>query len=112
MSSAEEMLKDLGPLPSALSKMPRPTPPRRAFELDIKMTGDTWKDVIRELRDLVIHIEQHGTACTSVSGGYSTSHTVQVRVDESITHESFAAELEEYLPKLKEWEDAQPTGDG
>lgn len=103
----DDLIKQLGPLPPALSKMPRPTPPHRAFELSVQISGDTWKDILRELRETVRHIEDHGRMCTSVLGGWSSSHIVNVRVDETVTHESWEAALERHLHELDEWKKAQ-----
>jgi len=79
-----------------LDDMPM-SPPRRAFELTIKIGGDTWRDVLRDLLDTARHVEQHGPQCNSVSGGYSTNHIVDVRVDPDMTHDRYVDQLEAYL---------------
>lgn len=76
------------------AQLPRP---RRTFELDVHVDGDTWDDVLRELRHLVRHIEDHGPECKSVGGGYSTGHIVSIRHDPEMTGDRFRENLEKYL---------------
>lgn len=72
--------------------------PMRAFEITIKAGADTWEGLLDDLRDLTLrHLPEHGTTCTSVSGGYSGNHTVDIRVDEAMTHDRYHAELDAYL---------------
>lgn len=75
--------------------------PSRAFELNIKIGGDTWEDVLRNLRELASHVEDHGSNCNSVSGGYSSHHIVDVRIRPDLTHDQYSVELEEYLKNLR-----------
>lgn len=78
----------------------RPERPRRTFELDLHVDGDSWKDVLRELLYLAHHIEEHGPECTSVGGGYSTGHRVKVRHDPEMTGDLFREHLAVYLARL------------
>lgn len=75
--------------------------PRRRFTIRIMVTGDTWEDVAHSLRDLLPHVEEHGPACSSVSGGSSTGHIVEVTEDPEMTHEKYTQELETYLADLR-----------
>lgn len=71
--------------------------PKRAFEVEIRVGGDTWEDVARHLRDLMIHIEDHGPRCSSVSGGPSVGSYVDIVERPEMTHERYHEELERYL---------------
>ena len=71
--------------------------PRRTFELDVHVDGDTWSDVIRELTRMALHIEEHGPECRSVGGGYSTGHIVTVRHDSAMTGDTYRDQLDVYL---------------
>lgn len=77
-------------------------PPRRRFTLEIQVGGDEWNDVVMALRFLLPHIEEHGPACTSVSGGSSGSHVVTVIEDKEMTREKYTVALAEYVEGLKE----------
>lgn len=78
-----------------------PTAPKRRFELTINIAGDTWEAVLHDLRDVATHIEDHGQACTSISGGYSTGHVVTVTERPEQTHEKYFAELDLYLATIR-----------
>lgn len=78
--------------------MPRP---KRAFELEIRIGGDTWEDVLAHVRDLLPHIEDHGLACNSVSGSPSAYHSVEITQRPEMTHERFIKELDEHIAELK-----------
>lgn len=82
--------------------------PHRAFELEITIGGDTWADVLRDVRDLASHIPEHGPACNSVSGGPGGNHIVTVRVDETMTHDRYFKELDAYLEETKKAENLVP----
>lgn len=68
--------------------------PSRAFELRIAVGGDTWDDIVRELRFLLPHVEAHGQACNSVSGSPSSNHLVTIVHRPEMTHERYMADLE------------------
>lgn len=72
-----------------------PTPKRR-FVLSINISGDTFADVLRELRELTPHVEEHGPACSSSSGGGPSSHWVDIVEDPTMTPERYQAEVEEW----------------
>src|SRR5512146_879973 len=65
------------------------TPPRphRHVELSIEIGADGWDFVVRELRRLTTHIEEHGLDCTSVSGGPDGNHIVQIHVYPEMTND-------------------------
>lgn len=77
------------------------TRPHRAFELEIRIGGDTWEDVIHHVRDLLPHIEDHGTACNSVSGSPSAYHSVNIVHRPEMTHERFIEELDAHVAAMK-----------
>lgn len=70
--------------------------PHRSYEVSITISGDTWQDIIYQLRDLLPHIEDHGPACNSASGSPSSGHIVYVRHDPTMTHERYFEILEAY----------------
>lgn len=82
-------------------------PPKRAFELTIKIGGDTWEDVIHNVRDLLPHIEEHGQSCNSVSGSPSCGHIVDIQLHPEMTHERYHEELQAYIA----FRDAQKRGE-
>jgi hypothetical protein len=75
--------------------------PKRRFELAITITGDTWEDVLFDLRDIAPHIETHGPGCTSVSGAPSHGHIVQVTERPEQTHEKYIEDLDRYLATIR-----------
>ena len=79
------------------------TPPRRRFTVEIQVSGDDWDDVVQSLRFLLPHVEDHGPACSSVSGGSSSSHVVTVIEDKEMTHAKYAVALDQYVEGLKEF---------
>lgn len=80
----------------------RPLPaPHRAYELEIKIGGDTWQDVLRHLHELQQHIPDHGEECNSVSGGSTSNHIVIVGRYPEMTHDRYVQELDEYLAMLR-----------
>lgn len=70
--------------------------PKRAFELTIKIGGNTWEDVLRELSFLSVHLPEHGQDCDSVMGGCDSYHTVHVQETPGMTREKYFKELEAY----------------
>lgn len=77
------------------------SPPKRRWTLSIEVTGDTWEDVAQGVRELLPHIEDHGERCSSVSGGYSSGHWVNVCERPEMTHEKYQSELEEFIADHK-----------
>lgn len=71
--------------------------PHRAFELDIHIGGDTWDEVIRDLKYLAEHVEDHGPTCSSVCGGPSGNHIVTVTRHPDMTHERYHEQNDAYL---------------
>ena len=79
---------------------PEIRPPRRPYELEIKIGGRTWDDVLYQLRELATHIPEHGMQCDSVSGSPSSNHSVSVYTDETMTDERYWRELDDYLESI------------
>jgi hypothetical protein len=71
--------------------------PKRRFELEIIVSGDSWDDVIFNLKDLVPHVIDHGPECRSISGSPSSSHCVTVTERPDMTHEKYFEQIDEYL---------------
>lgn len=79
--------------------------PRRAYVLELKIGADSRNDLIGALRQLEFLIEAEELTA-GVSGGYGSGYTYKLDVDESITHESYMAAIEQFLTKAKENEHA------
>lgn len=77
------------------------TKPHRRFEVEIRISGDSWPDVVSEARRLLEHVPEHGPNCDLVSGGYSTGSWVRVTEDQAQTHDRFVEQLDAYLALKK-----------
>jgi len=69
--------------------------PKRRVEMSLKVNADSIDELVSYLRNFAFEVST-GTR-TGVSGGHSTGAVYQIVEDESITHESWAVELEKYL---------------
>lgn len=75
----------------------KPDRPRRAFELTIRVSADTWEDAVRELRSFTEHIEEHGPECEMISAsGY-----VHIDHDPERTHDRYLADLAAWMTAKK-----------
>lgn len=84
--------------------------PQRAYTLSIEIGADTWNDVVRDLRELAGHVEDHGPTCSSVSGSPSCGHVVTVTHRPDMTHDRYMAELEVYLADRRSVTDTASIG--
>jgi hypothetical protein len=75
--------------------------PKRSFELTVRISGDTWEDIIDEFRFLELHLSMHGASCQSVSGGLNRGHIVEIYHDPTMTHEKYIAEVEKFRTAVK-----------
>ena len=75
----------------------KPSPPRRAVEIDLHVGANNWADAVRELVETAAHIEDHGPQCSSVAGSPSSNHIVTVYQDPTMTHERYFEALDRYL---------------
>ena len=75
--------------------------PRRRYVATIELQADTERDLIAHLFSIATNWDREGIALSSISGGYSSGHIIGITCDESVTHESWEAELEEYLKALR-----------
>lgn len=73
--------------------------PRRAYVLELKVEADTLKDLIGYLRNFETELYA-GKVSTGVSGGYSSGAIYSLSVDETITHDSWAEAIEDYVHAL------------
>lgn len=71
--------------------------PHRRYTLSIEIGADEWAGVVADLQHLASHIADHGEKCSSVMGGPSCGHIVDIRIDPEMTHERYMAELDAYL---------------
>lgn len=75
----------------------KPSPPRRAVEIDVHVGANNWADAVRELVETAAHIEDHGPQCSSVAGSPSSNHIVTVYQDPTMTHERYFEMVDKYL---------------
>jgi hypothetical protein len=79
--------------------------PRRQVEMLAKISADSWRDLQHHLSHLATEIAMHGKlSASSVSGGYSTGHIIVTSEDGTITHDSWAADLDKYLEGIRQKE--------
>lgn len=86
-----------------------PERPHRAYTLSIEIGGDTWEDVMSDLRHIVSHLRDHGEKCSSVMGGPSCGHTIGVRIDPEMTHERYFEMLDTYLAEKNATKQQEPS---
>lgn len=75
--------------------------PHRAFELTIKIGGDTWEDVVRELAFVADHVPAHGETCDSTMGGCTSNHLVSIERRPDMGNKRYFEELHAYLAHQK-----------
>lgn len=87
--------------------------PSRAFVLRVEIGGDSWPDVVAQLRnlergalDLSPDRPPSQSGAFSIGGGYSTGHVVEVAVDPEMTNARYFAALEAHLAAEREAEAA------
>lgn len=64
-------------------------PPKRCYQLKINVGGDTWEDVIWQLKDLVDHVIDHGPECQMVSGGCNAGWNIEVEHRPDMTNAKY-----------------------
>lgn len=75
--------------------------PRRRVVMIAKISADSWRELQGQLQHLATEIARREKLSTfSVSGGYSSGHVVVTSEDGAVTHDSWAAKLDEYLEEL------------
>lgn len=82
--------------------MPQSEVPRRAFELTLRISADTWDDALAEARRVLEHIEEHGPGCNSISGGTSTGHIVAIEHRPEMTAGRYREELRAWSERQRE----------
>jgi hypothetical protein len=83
------------------------TGPRRAFELELKIGADSRRDLCDFLTSFVtqLHMDQ---VTTGVSGGPSSGGSYSLSVDETITHDSYFAAIDQWLAEKSPTKDGTP----
>ena len=71
-------------------------PPKRAFEIKIRISADCWASALDELEFLAGELLARGPDCESVSGGVHSGHIVEVEENPEITPEIFREQLRKY----------------
>lgn len=75
--------------------------PRRRVMFELKIGADSVKDLIRSLEQLIFDIA-NGAPPQSVSGSPHSGYNYTYSEDETITHESYHAQLRDYLNNRRE----------
>jgi hypothetical protein len=70
--------------------------PRRAIQVDISIGGDTWQDVLTELKHIAEESIRREQVTPGVMGG-STSGSIRSVSLRDITHDQYITELEAYV---------------
>lgn len=76
--------------------------PRRAYELTLCISADTWDNAVAEMRRVVEHVEEHGPGCNSISGGSSTGHIVEIEHRPEMTAGRYREELRAWSERQRE----------
>ena len=71
--------------------------PERRHVIEINIEADSEAALIEHLAHILFTFRARGISHSSVSGGYSTGHIITYRVNENVTHESWAKALNEHL---------------
>jgi hypothetical protein len=67
-------------------------PPQHAFEMSVKIGGNTWEDTINMLGDVALHVKMHGHHCGISSGGWGGCYSVDIQRRE-VEPDAYRAEL-------------------
>lgn len=78
--------------------------PKRAIELTLRISADSWDAVLRRLDHYEFEILSSGSLGNGVSGGYDSGDIREVELHPEMTHERYAAELTAHLDALHESE--------
>ena len=84
------------------------TDPRRKIVMICKIEADSWDALDGRLACLRQEIAETGSLSKqSISGGYSSNHIFVTSVDEEITHDKWASNLNKYLDEITSSEKAE-----
>lgn len=72
-------------------------PPRRAFEVEIKIGTETKEYLLWKLKEVFEQIEERGDVFNSISASPRDNSSIIVYEDPTMTLERYLKELEEYL---------------
>ena len=78
--------------------------PKRHIEAMLTISADDAETFMAHLRQVLFDLDRgldKDAGYYSVSGGYSSSHIIEVKVNKDITHDSWADELGRYLAEKK-----------
>lgn len=80
----------------------REQPPRRRIEMHIRISADNWDEAWASVEQIATDqlVEPHAVVrgrVNSVSGGPTRGWTIVADEDEAITHDSWAAEIRQWL---------------
>ena len=73
-------------------------PPRRRIEASFRISADSWDELSRALHSIRTDLAvARMLPKSSVSGGYGSGWIIEASEDETVTHDSWAAELDAWL---------------
>lgn len=74
--------------------------PRRRVQINLNLGADTWDIAARTLDQIAFEIRRgNWRGPNGCSGGYDSGFTIESSEDESVTHESWYADLQSHLAK-------------
>ncbi len=73
--------------------------PKRCYEIKLVADGDSWEDAMQMLRELFNEVEEHGSGCRMVVGGYSSGGLVRITHDHTMTHDRYISALKDFKPQ-------------
>lgn len=71
--------------------------PRRKYVLSIEIGGDTWKDCVHDVAEILRELDQRENGYESVMGSPSSGHVVTTTINPDMTPEKYQQELEKWL---------------
>lgn len=75
--------------------------PKRAYNIEITVTADTWERLVADLEELLVHVSARGPQCDCIRGGCSSSSSVEVRHDPTMSNEKYFEQMKSYLSAQK-----------
>lgn len=85
--------------------------PRRAIELSIQISADTWEDVRRRLFDYECYLRETGEIPAGCMGAPGCGDVRRVELDPEMTHEHYFQLLGEHIEAQHKEECGEPGAD-
>lgn len=92
-----------------------PTGPTRRYKMTLVLGADDWQELCNALdqihTDFILRREPITANYNGVSGGPASGWTIDIRVDDTMTHERYFEELNAYIERLRHKESAEDAPD-